>query len=148
MAHDLSLIKMSAELIPSVAEIEKACFSHPWTIDGLKAELTKDTSVFYVALMNNIAIGYMGFQIILDEAYVDNIAVLPDYRRLGAARMLIDNAIDICRARNVSFITLEVRRSNKAAIKLYEGAGFVEVGQRHNFYTAPIEDALLMTLYF
>lgn len=148
LTNDISLVKMSAELVPAVAGIENACFSHPWTAQGLEAELSKESAFFYVAVINNIAVGYMGFQIILDEAYVDNIAVLPEYRRLGAARALLDNAINICISKNVSFITLEVRPSNTAALSLYQSAGFVKAGQRRGFYSSPTEDALIMTRYF
>ncbi len=148
MSVDITLVKMSAEMIPALAEIERVCFSHPWTEEGLAAELEKETAVFYAALLDDRPVGYMGFQIICDEAYVDNIAVLPEFRRLGIGRKLLYNAVEICRSRGVSFLSLEVRPSNTAAVSLYESVGFAEVGSRRGFYSSPTEDARIMTLYF
>lgn len=140
--------KMQSSHLEQVAEIEKKSFVHPWSIESLKAELYKDDSYFFVAIADEKIVGYMGFNTVLDEAYVANVAVLPQYRGQGIGRALVNHACVLCREMNMSFITLEVRSSNLPAISLYQSIGFKEVGRRKNFYTEPTEDALLMTKYF
>ena len=83
---------------------------------------------------------------VLDEGSLDNIAVSLDHRRHGVADALMDAAGAWGRARELSFITLEVRASNGPAIALYDKHGFVTVGRRTNYYEKPREDAILMTL--
>ena len=86
----------------------------------------------------------MGLQIFSGEGYVTNIATLPAYRRQGIAKALIKTAMQ----NEMEFITLEVRESNIPAFRLYEKLGFSEVGRRPNYYSNPVEDAILMTRYF
>ena len=92
-------------------------------------------------------LGYAGLHVILDEGYIDNIAVEPDARRHGVASALLDV---YCRfgATNLSFLTLEVRASNVPAIRLYEKHGFQQVGLRPGYYQLPREDAVIMTREF
>ena len=111
----------------------------------LREELGK--GIFLVAERDGQAVGYVGCQTVLDEGYITNVAVSPDARRQGIARTLIEKLTAEARAAGLAFVTLEVRVSNAPAIALYEGAGFGRVGVRKNFYTAPTEDAVLMTLF-
>ena len=85
---------------------------------------------------------------VLDEGYISNVAVGPDYRRAGIADALIDRLLTLCREHELSFVTLEVRSGNKPAIALYEKHGFKTVGLRKNYYERPREDALIMTKFF
>ncbi len=85
-----------------------------------------------------------GLQIFSGEGYVTNVAVLPEYRRRGIAQRLIFAEFE----NEMDFITLEVRKSNTPAIRLYEKAGFENVGIRPHFYTSPDEDAVIMTKNF
>ena len=124
--------------------IKCACFAHPWSKKDLENQLSLGTSHFLVALDNGKAVGYMGLQIFSGEGYVTNVAVLPEYRRRGIAKRLISAEFE----NEMNFITLEVRKSNTPAIKLYEKAGFKNVGIRPRFYTAPDEDAVIMTKNF
>ena len=80
------------------------------------------------------------------EGSLDNIAVAPEHRRRGVAEALLSALEAMGRARALSFITLEVRASNQAAVALYEKHGFARVGRRTNYYEKPREDAILMTL--
>ncbi len=144
----VTISKMTADQIPDLVAIENACFSRPWTYDGFAAELDKPSANFFTAAVDGRVCGYVGFQAVLDEGYVDNIAVLPEFRRRGVARALMDTAVSRCRELSLSFLSLEVRRSNSGAIALYEQLGFVVAGERKGFYSAPKEDALIMTLYF
>ena len=148
MNSSICIVKMEKEHIPGLVEIENACFSHPWTYDGFAAEIESTTANFFVALSDGAPVGYIGFHAVLDEGYVDNIAVLPGYRRQGIAKLLMDSAFERCAVLGLSFLSLEVRKSNAAAIALYESYQFKTEGERKNFYSAPREDALIMTVRF
>ena len=148
MTSDIVFGVMTREDIPQLVAIEEACFAHPWTYEGFEAELDNSTANFITVKWGNDVVGYIGFHAVLDEGYVDNIAVLPEYRRRGLAKMLMNKAFDRCDELQLSFLSLEVRKSNAAAIALYEQFGFETVGERKRFYTAPTEDALIMTVYF
>lgn len=141
----MTIVPMAERHLAVLAEIEKACFHAPWSESMLREEL--DKGIFLVAERDGQAVGYVGCQTVLDEGYITNVAVSPDARRQGIARALIAKLTDEARAAGLAFVTLEVRASNAPAIALYEGAGFVRVGVRKNFYTAPAEDAVLMTLF-
>lgn len=144
---NFSVENMSIEHIGEIAELEKECFSSPWSENSLKEELNNPGSHFLVAV-NNGVLGYIGVQEICGEAYITNIAVFEKLRGNGTGRSLLKAAVDGAKSRNCEFITLEVRKSNTAAIKLYESEGFIKVGSRKNFYSEPPEDALLYTKYF
>lgn len=141
----MTVVPMAECHLAALAEIEKACFHAPWSETMLREEL--DKGIFLVAERDGQAIGYVGCQTVLDEGYITNVAVSPDCRRQGVGRALIEELAQRARAQGLSFVTLEARASNAPAIALYEGAGFVRVGVRKNFYTAPSEDAVLMTLF-
>ena len=112
----------------------------------LKTQLGKG-HVFLVAEdTEGCVMGYVGLMYVLDEGYISNVAVTPERRRQGVADALLDCLEKRARQIGLSFMTLEVRRSNFSAIKLYEKHGFCSVGERKNYYTAPKEDAILMTL--
>ncbi len=140
----MTVVPMAERHLAALAEIEKACFHAPWSEAMLREELGK--GIFLVAERDGQAIGYVGCQTVLDEGYITNVAVSPDCRRQGVGRALIAELVQRARAQGLSFVTLEARASNAPAIALYEGAGFVRVGVRKNFYTAPTEDAVLKTL--
>ena len=142
------LIPMTAEHVPQVAALERTCFSHPWTEDMLRQELWNDAAVIVVAEgEDGTVLGYAGLQAVLDEGYINNVAVDPRFRRQGVADELIAAFVRFGKAK-LAFLTLEVRASNAPAIALYEKLGFREVGRRKNYYRAEHEDALLMTVEF
>lgn len=130
--------------IDDVYEIEKACFSNPWSRSDLANQLDLETSHFLVADIDGKAVGYMGLQVFSDEGYITNVAVLPEYRGQGIALALINEQLK----NKMDFITLEVRESNTPAIRLYEKAGFENMGIRPKFYSSPTENAIIMTKYF
>lgn len=141
----MTVVPMVEHHLAALAEIEKACFHAPWSQAMLREELGK--GIFLVAERDGQAVGYVGCQTVLDEGYITNVAVSPDCRRQGIGRALITELVARARAQALAFVTLEVRASNASALALYEGAGFERVGVRKNFYTAPTEDAVLMTLF-
>ena len=145
---DFSLRRMEERDIPLVAEIEKECFSSPWTEDGLAAETENPSAHFFVLEAENTVAAYMGMHIVLDECYIANVAVKKTFRKRGFGKRLVENALAVAKEKDCSFITLEVRVSNLAAISLYEKCGFERIGERKSFYTCPTENALIMTKYF
>ncbi len=132
--------------ISSIANIEKECFSTPWSQNAILESMNAGTC-FYVAKIHNNIVGYMGLSKIAGEGYVTNIAVLPQYRRCGIGKKILEYVIEDSK-NELEFISLEVRVSNNAAIALYEHFGFEVVGMRKRFYTNPQEDALIMTKNF
>nr|WP_295947322.1 ribosomal protein S18-alanine N-acetyltransferase [uncultured Agathobaculum sp.] len=141
----MTVVPMEERHLDTLAEIEKACFHAPWSADMLREELGK--GIFLVAEQDGAVAGYVGCQTVLDEGYITNVAVSPDCRRQGIGRALIAELTERAKRAGLAFVTLEARESNAPAITLYEGAGFRRVGVRKNFYTAPAEDAVLMTLF-
>lgn len=147
-SSDFFLRKMQSEDIPLVAKLEKECFSSPWTEDGLSAETENPSAEFFVLEAESTLAAYMGMHIVLDECYITNVAVKKDFRKRGFGKALVENALTVAKEKGCAFISLEVRVSNLPAIALYEKCGFERVGERKNFYTAPTENALIMTKYF
>ena len=145
---DLIFERMTEQHISRVAELEKQCFSTPWSETALSEELSNKFARFFVALLNGEIVGYIGAHNILGEVYITNVAVFPEYRKNGFGEALIKKFIEMVKKENADFITLEVRKSNISAINLYEKCGFNEVGKRKNFYEKPCEDAILMTKNF
>lgn len=141
---EIIIENMNSQHLDGVVNIEKICFVHPWSRAVLEQQLNLDTSHFVVATVDEKVVGYMGLQVFSGEGYVTNVAVLPEYRRQGIAKMLIEKQMQ----NEMSFITLEVRESNLPAIKLYESCGFENVGIRPKFYSNPTENAIIMTKYF
>lgn len=143
----MNIEPMQEKHIREIAELERASFSVPWSEDGLRSELTNETAHFLVASSESKVLGYIGVHEICGEAYITNVAVFPEYRRLGIGETLIDAATHGAKQRNCDFISLEVRISNVPAIELYKKEGYNIVGQRKNFYSNPTEDAYIMTRY-
>lgn len=139
--------KMDSSHTYEVAEIEKNCFSKPWSQNALEAELTNQGAHFYVLIYKDNVVGYGGMHISIDECYIANIAVLPDFQGNGFGKAITTHLIDEATKLGCEFISLEVRPSNTVAVSMYSLLGFEEVGRRKNFYTSPIEDGLIMTKY-
>ncbi|MBQ9461789.1 MAG: ribosomal protein S18-alanine N-acetyltransferase [Clostridia bacterium] len=145
---NLTIAKMEQEHVDVVAELEKTCFSTPWTVENLKDALENETSYFFVALNDDKVIGYVGVSVISDSCFINNIAVFPEYRKQGVGKALMKIAILTADAMGTGFISLEVRESNYAAINLYRKLGFEVMGLRKDFYRLPREHALIMTKNF
>ncbi len=143
--EELKIMPMEERHLDALAALEQACFSEPWTRGGLAAELDNPIAVFRVAEWSGAPAGYAGMHCILDESYVANVAVFPQYRRRGVARALMEHLLGAARRYDQRFMTLEVRPSNAAALALYSDLGFRQTGRRKNFYRLPAEDALILT---
>ena len=135
---------MNASHVPQIAQLEKRCFSDPWSEKSIASELENPLSVWLVAVDGGQLIGYVGSQTVLDGSDMMNIAVAPDFRRMGIAQAMVSNLIGRLKERNSRCLILEVRVSNLPAIALYEKMGFIQVGRRRNCYQNPKEDALIL----
>jgi len=136
--------KMTQVHVAQIAQLEKLCFSDPWSEKSIAAELDCRLSCWLVALDREKVIGYVGSQTVIDESDMMNIAVHPDFRRQGVAEALVGSLSDALRLRGSKALTLEVRVSNVPAIRLYQKLGFGQVGRRPNYYRNPKEDALIL----
>ena len=144
---EFRIVDVSAEHITQIEEIERDCFSRPWTAEQLKSQMRDAQHEFIAAVGDGRVLGYVGLMYVLDEGYISNVAVHPDARRQGIGDTLIDALAAKAAELELAFLTLEVRESNAPAIALYAKHGFHPVGKRKNYYDAPKEDAVLMTCY-
>lgn len=145
---EYNIVPMDRSHIEQIAALERECFSTPWSEAMLTEVLFDSQASFIVAESEDGGVlGYAGLQVVLDEGYIDNIAVEPNARRHGVADELLDVFCRFGEA-NLAFLTLEVRASNTPAIALYRKHGFEEAGRRKDYYTKPTEDAIIMTRYF
>lgn len=148
--------RMTREDLPAVMELEKASFTNPWSYELLQRELGHDWSIIFLAEEplpeeGRRLLGISIFWIVHDEVHVLNVATSPEHRRRGVGRQLMEATLAEGRARKCSLATLEVRKSNEAAINLYKAFGFRPVGVRPNYYVdagQPPEDAIVMVLDF
>lgn len=147
MTYDI--VPMTSEHLDQVADIEKLCFSDPWSRRMLSEHLENECAATLVAQgADGTVLGYAGLLAVLDEGYITNIAVRPEYRRQGIASELLEVFRRFGQGNRMAFLTLEVRASNAAARALYRKHGYAEVGCRKNYYEHPKEDAIIMTLEF
>ena len=144
---DWSITDAEEWMLPQLEELEKLCFSLPWTIEQLRSQLPDEHHIFLTALEGEHLLGYVGMMYVLDEGYISNVAVAPEARRKGIGDALIEELMRRAELLGLAFVTLEVRQSNAPAASLYEKHGFTTVGKRKNYYDLPREDAVLMTYY-
>ena len=139
---------MTADHVSQVAELEKICFSDPWSEKSVASELTNPLSLWLVAVEGDRLAGYVGSQSVMGESDMMNVAVHPDYRRQGVAEKLVLELVAALAKKDNHCLTLEVRASNAPAISLYEKLGFSQIGLRKNYYRNPKEDALILRKEF
>ncbi len=144
----MKLIQMNASHIPEAVIIEKLSFPDPWPASFFFSELN-NPGCYYLAAVDEAEriMGYAGLQYVLDEGYINNVAVSPEFRRSNVASSLLKALEDKAQGLKLSFMTLEVRCGNLPAIALYTKHGFEPVGRRKNYYEHPCEDAILMTKF-
>ena len=140
----MTIRELEPQDIAGIAELEKICFSDPWSENSIASELHNPLSCWLVAVEDNRVVGYVGSQTVLDGSDMMNIAVDPDFRRMGIAEALISNLLSRLKEYNSRCLILEVRVSNLPAIALYEKMGFIQIGRRRNYYHNPKEDALIL----
>jgi len=131
--------------LDQVMLLELACFSVPWTKDAFLSEIEKNQLAHYIVIEeNDKIIGYGGVWYIMDEGHITNVAIHPEHRKKGLGKILVDGMMDAAKKADINHMTLEVRKSNIPAIKLYERMGFDVAGIRPKYYTDNNEDALIM----
>lgn len=140
-----AVFPMEERHIADAAALERICFGDPWTQNAFREELRNPAAHFVVAACNGTLAGYAGMSWVLDEGYIFNIAVAPSYRRQGVAHALLDAFDRFAFEKHLSFLSLEVRASNQAAVTLYRSCGYRSMGIRPGFYVHPPEDAYIMT---
>lgn len=140
----IEIVKMDEGHVAPIAQLEKQCFSDPWSEKSIAAELNSRLSYWLVAVENGEVVGYIGSQSVLGESDMMNVAVHPEHRRKGIAEALVETLSRDLKERGNVCLTLEVRASNAPAIALYDKLGFTQVGLRKNYYRNPREDALIM----
>lgn len=137
--------KMTVDDIDNVVEVEKDCFSTPWSRESFLREVTNNELALYlVAKIENRAVGYIGVWEILNEGHITNVAVHSSYRNLGIGNMLVSKLLSLCKKSGIDAFTLEVRESNVTAKNLYKKHGFEECGMRKNYYQDNNENAIIM----
>ena len=140
----MMILEMNADHVVQIAELEKICFSDPWSENSIASELTNKLALWLVAEVDGRVAGYIGSQTVPDESDMMNVAVHPDFRRRGIAEALVNALCDALKKQGSVSLTLEVRASNDPAKALYEKLGFLQVGKRPNYYRNPKEDALIL----
>jgi ribosomal-protein-alanine N-acetyltransferase len=151
--HPFVIRQMTHEDMPTVIALEQAAFRNPWSPELLRRELEHDWSTILLVEDplpggGRELLGLAIFWIVQDEVHVLNVATAPAHRRRGVARAVMEELLARGRHRRCTLATLEVRRSNEAAIGLYRSLGFRSVGVRPNYYVDEKEDALVMVLDF
>jgi ribosomal-protein-alanine N-acetyltransferase len=139
---------LTAADVDEVLALEAAAFTNPWTRAMYVAELENpDVSFCFLARdLDRRLVGFCSFWRVLDELHINNLAVLPAFRRRGIASTLLGFVLQKGAAIGARRATLEVRRSNAAALALYERFGFHVGGVRGAYYSKPVEDALILWL--
>ena len=147
--HPVRMQKTPAHL-NGTAELERLCFSSPWSASSLELLTNEGIGVGYVLTVPTApnveptVAAYGGMLVTVDEGQITNVAVHPDHRRKGYGAAIVRALLRHAKDARLESVSLEVRASNTAAIELYKRAGFVEAGRRKGFYTKPTEDALVM----
>lgn len=141
---------MTLNDLPAVMIIENQAFTNPWSTEMVKKELSQEWSTVLVAEdvgpKHSIIRGFAIFWLVADEVHVLNVATDVEHRRRGVGRALMDAVLQLGRDRQCRLATLEVRRSNLAALGLYQSLGFRAVGMRPAYYQDDREDAVVMIL--
>ncbi len=145
MAWTIDLLR-TEDQIDEVLDIERASFTNPWTREMYISELANRTVSFCFLAREDggRVVAFCSFWRVLDELHINNLAVLPEFRRQGAASALLSHVLAEGAKLGAKRATLEVRRSNEAARLLYEQFGFSIAGVRRGYYTSPVEDALIL----
>jgi ribosomal-protein-alanine N-acetyltransferase len=134
---------MSEADLDAVLAIEQASYSLPWSREHFEHELAAPHSFPFIAELDGKVVGYVCLMSLFEEAQIMDIAVAPERRGRGIARLLLDYAISVAREKDAEVLALEVRASNNAAISLYEQCGFIRTGLRQKYYEGR-DDAVLM----
>ena len=145
MNDTLIFRQMTEEDIEQILEIEQASFATPWSREAFYNELYQNQFAVYLVLEEKgRVVGYCGVWIVVDEAHITNVALLPEFRGKGMGEAIMRQLMLVAKGKGAQTMTLEVRVSNDVARSLYRKLGFQEGGLRKNYYTDNQEDGLVM----
>lgn len=144
---EIKIVKTEMSDVSFIAELEKICFSSPWSETAISDTLKESNSCFLTAYADGKRAGYAGMVTVLDEGHICNIAVSPEFRRCGIGQALVDAVKAAGQRLALSVIMLEARESNIAARSLYEKNGFEQVGVGIGGYSHPRENAIVYNYY-
>jgi [ribosomal protein S18]-alanine N-acetyltransferase len=131
--------------VDQIVAIETAAFSNPWTrLMYLRELQNPDVSFLYVLRLDTAIAGFCSFWLVLDEIHINNLAIRREYQGQGLGTALLKEVLQAGASRGAERATLEVRRSNAPARRLYERLGFEVAATRPNYYLSPPEDALIL----
>ena len=142
--ENLDIRDMKEEDIDRIYEIEKSCFTDYWSKALILNSFRLDYNFIKVLTVNEQIVAYITFSIVREESELLSIAVLEEYRNKRLASRLLEEMFRVCEENKVEEIFLEVRESNLSAYRLYREHGFVNIGMRKDYYTDPVENAVLM----
>ena len=140
---ELVISDFTAEDAAELYKIECTCFTDNWSMSQFEGIKDCDYAHFFTARKSGGTVGFAGVYC-LDVCELMNIAVLPEYRQNGIAQKLLERCFECARENECDSMLLEVRKSNLPAISLYEKNGFIKIGTRKKYYSAPVEDADIM----
>lgn len=144
MTQRADVVRADSSHISQIAELEKSCIPGGWSEKAFEQALENPNALIFAAVLGGEVVGFLNGSYVLDEAELLNIAVLEKSRKSGIAGMLVTAFEDELRKLNVKTVYLEVREGNAPARKLYEKNGFKQNGLRKNYYSSPLENAVLM----
>ncbi|MER3446379.1 MAG: ribosomal-protein-alanine N-acetyltransferase [Candidatus Dadabacteria bacterium] len=144
--HALMIEEMRPSDLDEIMLIEEACFPTPWPRQVFDMELKSPRSFVRVTRLNGVIVGYIVAWMVCDEIHILNIAVHPDFRRMGIGESMMRYCLDHFLTKGAKYAILEVRRGNTGAKRLYEKLGFKSVGIRRGYYVDTGEDAIVMML--
>lgn len=145
MLPNVEIIKTSLEHLDDIMVIENLSFTIPWSRQSFIDEITRNKLAIYLsASLNNTIVGYAGMWNVCGEGHITNIAVHPEFRGNGIGSLLVEGLIEEAKKAGITQLTLEVRKSNLVAQKLYRKYGFVPCGLRKCYYADNKEDAIIM----
>lgn len=151
---DMIIRQATIDDAEAIFEIENLCFPDPWSLESLEYEMEENPAAFYVVAeieepeeggsADKLIVGYAGLWWIENEGHITNVAVRPGYRNRHIATQIVETLLDFTQEEGIDDFTLEVRRSNEAALGLYEKFGFEVEGVRKGYYRHGKEDALIL----
>ncbi|MDP4181054.1 MAG: ribosomal protein S18-alanine N-acetyltransferase [Bacillota bacterium] len=144
----VEVIPMTEQHVDDVMIVENLSFNIPWSKAAFIEEITKNTFAnYYVAKFEGKVVGYGGMWKVFNEGHITNIAVHPEFRGIRIGSGILEYMIHSSIKLGIDKMTLEVRKGNIAAQKLYIKYGFVNAGSRKSYYADNGEDAIIMWKY-
>ena len=143
-AEQVAIVRAGAEAIDILLTIDEASFRRPWTRAMYESAFENSVTRVFLLSVDHAPVAYCSAWLLPGELHISNVAVLPEFRRRGLARRLLETVLERADAEGASDATLEVRRSNRPALTLYEVLGFRTTAVRVDYYLDPVEDALIL----